>query len=347
VRVQVSAKNQAHAFECEPGEKILHAGLRHGIALPYECGTGTCGTCKARLVEGEVDRRWPEAPGQAKLRVDCGEFLMCQAIPRADCSLEVATLVKPMTADACVPVRTDAIIRRCHRLTHDVLSFQLDLARPLDFEAGQFMLMTVDDIAGARAYSMVNFARRAERLEFVVKKKPDGRLSEWLFGSSVEGARVGLFGPLGSATFHPDMGKNLLCIAGGSGIAGMMSIVSRASQDRYFERHSADMFFGVRTPRDVFFLDELAGFQARAAAALRVTVAFSDEGVDSTLAARYPSFGFATGFIHAVAGERMHGRFDNVRAYAAGPPPMVDATLRMLLLQGKLRSDNIRYDKFS
>ena len=41
------------------------------------------------------------------------------------------------------------------------------------------------------------------------------------------------------------------------------------------------------------------------------------------------------------------GRFENVRAYAAGPPPMVDATLRMLLLEGKLKSDNIRYDKFS
>jgi toluene monooxygenase electron transfer component len=347
VKIQVSAKNQAHTFECEAGDKILLAGLRHGIALPYECGTGTCGTCKARLVEGDVDNRWPEAPGQSHLRRERGELLMCQSVPRGDCSLEVASIVTPMSADACVPARTEAIIGQRAFLTHDVASLRLDLARPLDFEAGQFMLMTVDDIAGARAYSMVNFARRADRLEFVVKKKPDGRLSEWLFRRSVEGARVGLFGPLGSATFHPDMGKNLLCIAGGSGIAGMMSIVSRASQDRYFERHSADVFFGVRTPRDVFFLDELAGFQARAAAALRVTVAFSDEGVESTLAARYPSFGFATGFIHAVAGERMHGRFDNVRAYAAGPPPMVDATLRMLLLQGKLRSDNIRYDKFS
>jgi toluene monooxygenase electron transfer component len=347
VKVQVSAKNQAHNFECGPEEKILLAGLRHGIALPYECGTGTCGTCKARQVEGDVDNRWPEAPGQSHLRRERGELLMCQSVPRGDCSLEVTSIVTPMSADACIPMNAEAIIGQRAFLTHDVASLRLDLARPLDFEAGQFMLMTVHDIAGARAYSMVNFARRAERLDFVVKKKPGGRLSEWLFGSSVEGARVRLFGPLGSATFHPDMGKNLLCIAGGSGIAGMMSIVSRASQDRYFERHSADVFFGVRTPRDVFFLDEIAGFQARAAAALRVTVAFSDEDVDSTLAARYPSFGFATGFIHAVAGERMHGRFDNVRAYAAGPPPMVDATLRMLLLQGKLRSDNIRYDKFS
>ncbi len=54
-------------------------------------------------------------------------------------------------------------------------------------------------------------------------------MSEWFFGGPIAGARVDLFGPLGAATFHPDLGKNLLCIAGGSGIAGMMSILSRAT----------------------------------------------------------------------------------------------------------------------
>jgi len=347
VKILLSARNQAYAFDCEPGEKILHAGLRSGIALPYECGTGTCGTCKAKLIRGDVDNDWPEAPGQTYLRRERGEFLMCQCVPRADCALEVATVVVPMGTDACVPAGVDASIRRSAMLTHDVAWLDLELARPLDFEAGQFMLMSAPGIAGARAYSMVNFERRALRLVFVVKKKPDGRMSEWLFGGGVAGARVGLFGPLGAATFHPDIGKNLLCIAGGSGIAGMMSILSRATQDRYFERHTGDVFFGVRTRRDVFFLDELAAFQARAPEALRVTVAFSDEDVDPALGARYPWLGFGKGFVHAVAAERMKARFENVRAYAAGPPPMVDATLRMLLLDGKLKSDNIRYDKFS
>ena len=58
-------------------------------------------------------------------------------------------------------------------------------------------------IAGARAYSMVNFDRRARRLSFVVKKKPGGAVSEWLFGDGVEGARLGVFAPLGHATFRP------------------------------------------------------------------------------------------------------------------------------------------------
>ena len=162
-------------------------------------------------------------------------------------------------------------------------------------------------IAGARAYSMVNFDRRAERLSFVVKKKPGGAVSEWLFGDGVEGTRLGLFAPMGHATFHPGLPKHVLCIAGGSGIAGMMSILSLACQDGHFAAWDGHVFFGVRTARDGFFLDELEAFRARYPARLSVTVALSDEDVPASLADAYPGFAFARGFVHAVAGERMTG----------------------------------------
>lgn len=317
------------------------------MALPYECGSGTCGTCKAELLAGDIDDQWPGAPGRAFLKPDTGEFLMCQCVPRADCSLEVANVVKAMPASACRPLAVDGVVRRRTMPTRDVASLDLELSQPLDFEAGQFMLMTVPEIAGARAYSMVNFDRRTRHLVFVVKKKPGGHISDWLFADGIEGARVGLFGPLGFATFRPDIGKNLLCIAGGSGIAGMMSILSRGCQDRYFERYTGYVFFGVRTPKDVFFLDELVAFRTGCAENLHVTVALSDEEVPEALRAAYPRLDFARGLVHQVAGAQMKGKFQNIRAYAAGPPPMVDATLRMLLLEGKLTSDSIRYDKFS
>jgi toluene monooxygenase electron transfer component len=48
-----------------------------------------------------------------------------------------------------------------------------------------------------------------------------------------------------------------------------------------------------------------------------------------------------------VAKREMAGKYQNVRAYVAGPPPAVDAAIRVLLLDAKLTTDNIRYDKFS
>ena len=84
MRIVVAARTGAREFECEPGEKILLAGLRSGVELPYECGTGTCGTCKARLVSGRVESEWPDAPGIRYLK-DPADLLMCQCLAREDC----------------------------------------------------------------------------------------------------------------------------------------------------------------------------------------------------------------------------------------------------------------------
>src|SRR5262245_59120616 len=87
------------------------------------------------------------------------------------------------------------------------------------------------------------------RLSFVVKKKPGGAMSEWLFGHDVEGARLGVFAPVGHAIFRPDTRKHILCIAGGSGIAGMMSILARACGGDHCAHWDDHVFFGVRTVR--------------------------------------------------------------------------------------------------
>ena len=344
MKIVVTARNGTQQFDCDPGERILHAGLRRGVELPYECATGTCGTCKARRVSGHVESEWPDAPGRRYLKSEA-ELLMCQSVARDDCALEVGAPLKEASAPA--PRALAGVVRGCRGLTHDVMAFDLDLDQPLDFVAGQFAIVTVPGIPGARAYSMVNFDRQAERLSFVVKRKPGGAVSEWLFGGPVEGTRLDVFGPLGHATFQPGLRKHVLCIAGGSGIAGMMSILTLAGQAEHFAAWDGHVFFGVRTARDGFFLDELERFRGQWPGRLGVTVALSDEDVPASLVAAYPGLTFARGLVHAVAGERMQGRFADVRAYVAGPPPMVDASLRLLLREARLPPADIRYDKFS
>jgi toluene monooxygenase electron transfer component len=346
MKIQVNARNRAYQFAAAPGERILYAGLANGINLPYECGSGTCGTCKARLVTGEIADLWPQAPGR-KYAKHAGEFLMCQVAPRRDCSVEVASFVYNMDPGACVPAWCNGTIARARLLTRDVIAFSVELAARRDFDAGQFMVMQVPGVPGYRGYSMVNFERGAKRLDFAVKKKPQGGASEWLFGGDIEGKQVQLFGPLGSATFFPNLGKNILCIAGGSGIAGMMSILERACQEHYFDQYSGDVFFGVRTMDDAFYLDELSRCRNEFPEKLRVTVALSDGSVPAGTAEKYPALEFDQGLVHEVAARRMKGRYQNVRAYLAGPPPAVDAAIRVMLLEAKLTADNIRYDKFS
>lgn len=346
MKVQIKARNRAYQFDATPAQSILYAGLADGIGLPYECGSGTCGTCRAKLVSGEVVDAWPDAPGKRHLR-HADEHLLCQCLPQGDCMFELSNFVYAMDADTCTPSFARGVIRASRQLAPDVVGFEVDLDRPCEYGAGQFVTMRVPGIPGFRGYSMVHFERGARTLHFLVKRKPGGGISEWLFTKPIEGSEVEVYGPLGKAVFDPALAKNLLLIGGGSGIAGMLSILERASSDRYFDRHGGYVFFGVRTFGDAFCLDELAAHEREFRGRLSVTVALSDADVPTAARRSYPGLEFARGLVHEVARARMQGKYANARAYVAGPPPAVDATVRMLLLEAKLTTDNIRYDKFS
>ena len=346
MRIQVNARNRGYEFEARPGERVLHAGLRAGVDLPYECATGTCGTCKATLVGGAVNDGWASAPGKKYVKAERREFLMCQCAAEADLTLAVDKFVHAPDLE-CKPDACEAVLRTPRRLTHDVIAFSVELERPRDFDAGQFVLLAPPGVAGYRAYSMCNFDRGCKRLDFVVKRKPEGRFSEWLFGANRDGERLSMFGPLGKATFDSTLAKNVLCIAGGSGIAGMMSILARACRERYFDRWHGRVFFGVRTMRDVFFLDELSSFQRQFPEHVEITVALSEEDVPDSVSRDWPALRFDRGLVHEVTKRAMAGKYQDVRAYVAGPPPAVDAAIRVLLLEAKLTTNNIRYDKYS
>jgi toluene monooxygenase electron transfer component len=346
MKITIQTKAGEQTFDCEANEKLLYAGLRQGIPLPYECGTGTCGTCKARRVTGAVEPGWRAAPGRSYLKEDRGEFLLCQDVAAGDCTVFVPGKVPPEIASLPRPAYHWGTLGAYTRLTPDVVSFTLAINPGMDFAPGQFAVCAIPDVEGGRAYSIVNYAASAETLEFVVKEKPGGKFSEWIFAANRDKTRVRVFGPLGRAVFRPEEDKNILCVAGGSGIAGMISILSQASDMDYFARHHGHVFFGVRTAGDVFYLERLSGFAARARGNLEITVALSEGDAPEEIKTRYPALRFATGFVHAVASQAMAGKYDNVVAFVAGPPPMVDGALRMLIMDARLPAKDIRYDKF-
>lgn len=326
-------------------DRLLYSALQNGIEIPYECATGTCGSCRATLVSGSVMEEWPEAPGRRNLKGE-NEILTCQCSPRSDCVIEVDG-AREMGSDACVPIQAKGMIARSRRLTHDVIELEVEIDPPMTFVAGQFVAVSVPGIAGYRGYSMVDYSRPAGTLKFVVKRQAGGALTEWLFNSKPERTGLEIIGPLGKATFDPTIESNILCIAGGSGIAGIMSILSRAEQSNFFANRKAYLFFGVRTPDDAFYLDELTRLKESAPADLHVTIALSEGQVPNSLKRDYPLLEFAAGRATDVARRLMEGSFSNLKAYLAGPPAAVDASIKMLLLEAKVPSQNILYDKFS
>jgi ring-1,2-phenylacetyl-CoA epoxidase subunit PaaE len=64
------------------GDNILDAALKSGADLPYACKGGVCCTCRARVIEGEVEMEVNYA--LEKEEVQKGFVLTCQSHPKTD-----------------------------------------------------------------------------------------------------------------------------------------------------------------------------------------------------------------------------------------------------------------------
>jgi toluene monooxygenase electron transfer component len=317
------------------------------VALPYECATGTCGTCRARTIEGDVDEGWPQAPGRQSLKPGRGEILMCQASARTDCRLALLDPLGPWRAGAARPAYFSSCIDRLEQLTPDLMGLSLAVSEPMAAEAGQFMLLAAPHVEGFRAYSMAGGEASTRGLDFIVKRPQGGAFTRWLFTDARPDDAVRLFGPLGAAVFEPSLGLDLLLAVGGSGLAPALSILARAAHDNYLSRHGARLFFGIRSLQDATALRQISAWAERFGASFEATVVLSDVAASAAEQARWPALRFEEGMVHEAVARGLASPAANTMAFLAGPPPMVDATRRVLMLKGRLPPSRIRYDKFT
>jgi toluene monooxygenase electron transfer component len=330
-------------FACAEGERLLYAGIRAGVNLAYGCATGTCGDCRANLIEGRVESAWPQAPGTRALRRP-GEILLCQSIARGDCIIEART-------DDCSHQRERgtnqrAVVVRVIPSAEGLTWIELELQRPMRFHAGQFVLVGVEGIEGWRAYSPATAGDDATRLALVVREKSGGALSPLLCATSAIGREVDVFGPLGTAHVRPKQDADLAIVVGGSGAAVALSVLDWASRSGHFERHRVDVVCGLRSCACPQVLDRFTAAAKQGGDRLRIVVALSE---DSKVPGDFPSsIQFASGLAHdAAAGILAPPEWQQRSVFVAGPPPMVAATTRMLMRHARLNPACIRYDSFS
>ncbi|MBG0829095.1 2Fe-2S iron-sulfur cluster binding domain-containing protein [Planomonospora sp. ID67723] len=80
--VSVVMDGRVTTVPLEPGRSVLDAVMAARPDVPYSCQTGVCGTCRARVVEGEVRmaRTWALTDEDRA----AGDILTCQAVPLTD-----------------------------------------------------------------------------------------------------------------------------------------------------------------------------------------------------------------------------------------------------------------------
>jgi toluene monooxygenase electron transfer component len=316
-------------------DTLLRGALRAGIAWPYECSVGGCGGCRFELVDGEAADLWPGAPGLSARERQRGRRLACQTAVRGD--LRVRLRLDAPAEPAPAPRRLAARLLAVHRLTADMSEFTFLAEGEARFRPGQYAVLQLPGVPGVRAYSMSNLSNAEGAWQFIVRRQPQGRGSTALFHEMTVGRTLVLDGPYGHAWLRTGTGREIVCLAGGSGLGPMLAIVRGALADAHGPR--VQVVVGMRSQADLGALLALQALAAEARGRLSLTTVLS-----APLAA--PPWSGPTGLLHDEVERTLappHDRFD---FYLAGPPPMVEALQHLLLVRWRVPIGQVRFDRF-
>lgn len=324
---------------CAPDETILLAGLRAGLALPYECASGGCGTCRAQLVEGSVTSHWDEATGlSARDRRKGDRILMCQSVPQGErCQVRVPISDAQYPSGEPRPARVTGRLTERELLTLDIARFLIEVGQELPYLPGQFVLLEFDD-GVRRAYSMSRPMHREQPggLELLVRAKPGGAASRWLFERLPAGAEVRVEGPYGKAYAQTPPERPVVCLAGGTGLAPVLAIAQQLVTDSPARR--IDVYIGSRRSADIVLVDRLAALADRGARVIPV--------VEQNTDTEHPQLGRVRTGLALDHLARDWPDLSTHDIYLAGPEPMIGATLRRLVRDGAATADRIFFDRF-
>lgn len=323
------------SYVCTAGDTLLRAGLRAGLGLPYECNAGGCGSCKFELLAGEVDDLWPEAPGIRAKERECGRRLACQSVPRGDCEIKIRT------ADTYVPTVTPRrfMVRYLgsRGVTSDIREFDFQASVPADFLPGQYALLRLPNAGQQRAYSMSNQPNAGGLWRFMVRRVPAGQISSRFFDVLQEGAEVEVDGPYGIAQLRLDVPRDIVCIAGGSGLAPMVSIINGAVAHPALGEREAWLFYGGRGPADIPKISDFIDPHPNVRFHPAISVPALAEGTD---------WGGESCMVHELLPRKLPRELAAYEYYLAGPPPMIETVVRMLQTDYQVPAKSIHYDRF-
>lgn len=323
------------AYGCAADDTLLRAGLRAGLGFPYECNSGSCGTCKVELLSGEIASLRPDAPGLAERDRAKNRVLACQAQPRGDCAIKVR--LRPENVPAIRPQRFRARLESTRDLTHDIREFTFRAVDGPRFLAGQYALFYLPGLAVPRTYSMSNVDDASGRWQFIVRRVPGGTGTATLFDKVPVGAEVAVDGPYGLAYLRSESPRDIVCIGGGSGLAPMLSIARGAVREPRLVGRRIHVFYGARTLADLCGeaeLSDLPGYGERLFFHPVLSQAEDAQGWSG-----------AKGFVHDEARQFAEGRWNDFEYYFAGPPPMAEAVQRMLI-EKRVPYLQVHFDSF-
>ncbi|MBI3524246.1 MAG: cytochrome b N-terminal domain-containing protein [Betaproteobacteria bacterium] len=302
------------------GETILEAGLRAGLALPFECRNGGCGACCCAILNGSVNHGTYQPGALSAADRALGQTLMCCAVPLSDIEIEYAA---DHAAAAVRVQRYNGRIERMERLSDDVMRLILSLpsGETIAFAASQYINILLDN-GQRRAFSFANLPHQNDNIELHVRLVPSGLFTTHVFTQMQVGDSLQFEGPLGAFTLHEST-RPIIFVAGATGFAPIKSIVEDAFQRGI--RRPMLLYWGVRRRKDLYML-KLADQWQRGHPNYKFIPVLSEAGPED----RWPG---RTGLVHEAI-VRDFPDLTGYQVYVCGSVKMVETAFPAFLARG-------------
>lgn len=218
VRIEPSGRE----FSAEPQETLLEAALRSGVGIHYNCSNGSCGECRARIIEGVGDDREFHDYVVSESERTNGVVLLCTTHAASDLVIEAR--IAGSAAD--IPhQQLMAKIVKVEPLSEAVVMLLLRTPRSqtLRFMAGQHVELhaaghSLDlPIASCPCNGML--------LQFHLLRGRDEPVLSWLLEQHRVGESMQIDGPFGSFLLNEESSHAVVMLAEETGFASLKSLI--------------------------------------------------------------------------------------------------------------------------
>ena len=253
------------SFLSEKSLTILEAGLNSSLNLPHGCKSGACGTCSVKLTNGSIKKLDGSKISYDKYKK---KILLCQSIAdSSEITIEYPSHVmnnlllknkripikpKELFLEVISNKQTTPIVKELQLLVPEKLNFR--------FEAGMHVDIICKELDLVRKYSIcnspnVNMQASKNMLRFLIAKHNEDGLSAFLSRKVLPGDILHIKGPYNSFIFEEEYERPIIAIAGGTGIAPILSILkSFLKKDKNL---SVLVLLSVRSRQEILEMDSL------------------------------------------------------------------------------------------
>ena len=337
--VKIDINNGKKELTVKGGDKLLGLLASEGIFLPSACGgRGSCGACKCQVLSDVGPHLPTETPYLTDEEIKDKIHLSCQVKVKSDLKIQIP--------DALFNVKQfKARVESIRNLTYDIKEVLFDLGdEEINFTSGMYIQVVIPPygkVKGTtqRAYSMSSRPLDKHKVEVLIRLVPGGIATTYVHEHLKEGDQMDLIGPFGDFQ-RSDTNAAMICVAGGSGMAPFKSILNDLVDNNITDR-DVWYFFGARTTKDMFYMDEMKALEEKLPN-FHFVPALSEPQEEENWTG---DTGLITDVLDRYIKETI-GADKDLEGYLCGSPGMINACNNVMTDNG-IPLEKIYYDKFA